>query len=304
MLGGHGEDPLGDLVAARDTTEDVDEDGLHALVREDDLERRLDHRLLRAAAHVEEVRGAPARVAHRVERSHDEAGAVPDDPHIAVELHVAEAERARFLFGLLVLRHLLERGELFLAEERVVIDIELRVSREHRAVLLHEERVDLDEHRVGAPVHGEQALRYVHDRIALGLRDARLEGERARRERQQAKERARPAARDPLRRARRDLLDVHATDGREHHDGTAAVTVERDPEIELGGDVRRALDVDLVNAQSFEVHPEDRLRGLARLGRRLRDLDAAGLSATADLDLRLHRDGGADRFRGGLGLLR
>src|SRR4051812_28601772 len=97
MLTDHREDALRDLVTPSDATEDVDEDALHLLVREHDLERGLHDRFLRAPAHVEEVRGAAARDLHRVERAHDEPRPVADDPDVAVELHVAEAERPRAL---------------------------------------------------------------------------------------------------------------------------------------------------------------------------------------------------------------
>jgi len=146
---------------AGDAAEDVDEDALHLLVGEDDLERGLHHRFLRAAADVEEVRGVAAGVLHRVERSHDQTRAVPDDPDLAVELDVRKAERACALLDLLVGAHLLPVAQLGLPVERVVVDVELRVSREHRAVALDEERVDLDEHRVGLRVDAIQALRDV-----------------------------------------------------------------------------------------------------------------------------------------------
>ena len=97
VLRGDREDPLGDLVAAGDAAEDVDEDRLHARIREHDLERGLHDRFLRPTADVEEVRGAAAGIADGVERSHDQAGAVPDDPHVAVQLDVAEPKRARLL---------------------------------------------------------------------------------------------------------------------------------------------------------------------------------------------------------------
>src|SRR5207245_636444 len=80
------------LVPAGDPTEDVDHHTAHTRVREDDLERGLHDRFLRAATDVEEVRGAAAGIADRVERRHHQPRAVPDDPDVAIELDEAEAE--------------------------------------------------------------------------------------------------------------------------------------------------------------------------------------------------------------------
>jgi hypothetical protein len=99
------------------------------------------------------------------------------------------------------------------------------------------------------------------------------------------------------------LLYVHAADGREHYHGPAAIAVQGDPEVQLVRDVGRALDVDLRDAQSFYVHAQD-CRGCGlRFRGRLRDLDPAGLPASADVHLCFHGDRRRDRLRRGLGLL-
>src|SRR2546430_15020932 len=108
MLLYHREDALCDLVAAGDPTEDVDHHATHARVRENDLERGLHHRFLRASTDVEEVRGAAAGIADRVERRHHESRAVADDPDVAVELDEAEAECPRAPLALRVARNVLE----------------------------------------------------------------------------------------------------------------------------------------------------------------------------------------------------
>ena len=60
---------LGDLVAARDAAEDVEQDGLDLLVGEDHLDRAGDRLGLRAAAGVEEVRRLAAGLGDDVERA-------------------------------------------------------------------------------------------------------------------------------------------------------------------------------------------------------------------------------------------
>src|SRR5438093_9595830 len=140
----HREDPFRDLVATRDTAEDVDQNALHPRVREHALERRPHHGFLRSTADVEKIRGVPAGIAYRVERRHYQAGPIPDDADVPVELHVAETERASALLDLLVWRDLLPIAQLGLAEERVVVHVELRVTCEHAAIGLDEQRIDLD----------------------------------------------------------------------------------------------------------------------------------------------------------------
>ena len=62
------DDALGDLLAAGDAAEDVDEDGLHVLVEVDHLERPGHHVGVGAAADVEEVGRRAADLVDDVER--------------------------------------------------------------------------------------------------------------------------------------------------------------------------------------------------------------------------------------------
>ena len=65
--------------------------------------------------------------------------------------------------------------------------------------------------------------------------------------------------------------------------------------------LRRRGDQHPVDGQALDLHAQDRLRVLLRLVGRLGELDAAGLAASAGLDLRLdHHD--AELLGGGSGL--
>ena len=142
-----GDDALGDLVAAGDAAEDVEEDRAHLLVG-DDHGQRVDDRLrLGAAAGIEEVGRRAARLGDDVERRHAEAGAVGEDADVAVELDVGEA----LLLGHRLLRvvgRVRGLGQLLVAEDRVAVDRHLGVERDHVAVGGDDQRVDLDQGRV------------------------------------------------------------------------------------------------------------------------------------------------------------
>ena len=95
-----------------------------------------------------------------------------------------------------------------------------------------------------------------------------------------------------------DLFDVDSALGREHEERLLRAAVERQGEVVLARDVRRPLDPELGDGVAADVHAEDRLGVRLRLRRVLGDLDAARLSAAADLDLRLDHAGVADRLGG------
>ena len=85
------DDALGDLVAAGDPAEDVEQHGVDLLVGGDHLERVDDRLGLGAAAGVEEVGGLAAGLGDDVEGRHAEPGAVAEDADVAVELDVGQA---------------------------------------------------------------------------------------------------------------------------------------------------------------------------------------------------------------------
>jgi hypothetical protein len=102
-----------------------------------------------------------------------------------------------------------------------------------------------------------------------------------------------------------DGLDVHAALGGDHRQQLLLAAVEDHRGVVLGGDVRAALDPDLIDAEgpltmrADDVHAEDRVGVGARLLGVLGDLDPAGLAAAADQHLGLDRAGVADPLRRG-----
>ncbi len=163
-------DAVRDGVAGGDAAEDVDEDGLHVRVAEDDLQAVRHDLGGRAAADVEEVGGLDVAVrltgvGDDVEGRHDQARAVADDADLAVELDVVQAlglggRLERVGRGLV-----LERRVVRLAELGVRVQRHLAVQRDDLAVAGLDQRVDLDEEGVLPDEDVPQLLQHVHDLV-------------------------------------------------------------------------------------------------------------------------------------------
>ena len=91
LLGPRLDEAVGDLVAAGDAAEDVDEDRVDLRVGQDEPHRRRDLVGSRAAADVEEVGRLAAGPLDEVHRRHRQAGAVDHAADRAVELDEGEA---------------------------------------------------------------------------------------------------------------------------------------------------------------------------------------------------------------------
>ncbi len=151
-----GDDPLGDLVAARDAAEDVDEDAAHLGIEQHHLERVAHLLGAGAAADVEEVGGLAALLLDQVERVHHQAGAVADDADVAVEVDVGEPAPLRLhLEGVVAGATVVAggvRGQLLgeraVAVVGVLVDLELAVGGDELTVRGEHQRVDLARHRV------------------------------------------------------------------------------------------------------------------------------------------------------------
>src|SRR5690606_9420804 len=139
------DDALGDEVAAHDAAEDVDQDAAHLVRGQDQLEC-LGHALGgRATTDIEEIRGLATGELDHVHRRHREAGAVDHAADVAVHGHVIEIVRARRGFSRVLLRIVAHRGEIGMAELRVVIRVDLAVECDEVARRRDRERIEFDE---------------------------------------------------------------------------------------------------------------------------------------------------------------
>ena len=154
------DDALGDLVAAGDATEDVDEDRLHVLVEVDHLERRRHHVGVGAATDVEEVGGLAADLVDDVERAIASPAPLAMMPTDAVEPDVLQVVRAGELLALVELLGRAELVPLGMAEGGVVVEADLGVEGVHAAVGSQDQRVDLGQVAVAL---GEAAVQLHED---------------------------------------------------------------------------------------------------------------------------------------------
>ena len=177
--------------------------------------------------------------------------------------------------------------------EPVVVEVDLRVARDHAAVLGEHERVDLDE--VRAVVHEQRVQRAEHrrERLAKSLGKLRVEREPAADERGVAARGIDPVFLDRVGIVLGDLFDVHAALRGDEHDGLLRRAVDRDRHVRLARDVDFLLDQQRLHF--FAVGVLDRLEHLAdqlarerlALLRVVGELDAAGLAAAAHHHLAL-----------------
>ena len=103
---------------------------------------------------------------------------------------------------------------------------------------------------------------------------------------------------------RRHLLDLDSAFRAGHHHVAGEAAIERNPEVELAGDVHALFDVDLAHFLALrpglvrdQLHAHHFAEDLARLLRRFGELHAAALAAAAGVDLRLDDDAAAELLR-------
>ncbi len=186
------------------------------------------------------------------------------------------------------------------AIQRVVVEVHLRVEREQVAGLGDDERVDLENRRVGRDegvVERQHHLDALLERIAA---QAEREAELLRLERLQADAWIDEDLVDLLGMLFGDLLDLDAALFADHEDDALRGAIEDEPEIQLAIDGETFFDEepkDLLAAGAGLIRDERLAEQLARdrlgFGARLGKLDAAGLAAAAGVNLRLDDGNGA-----------
>ena len=176
---------VGDLVAAGDAAEDVDEDRAHVAVGQDQPHGRGDLVVLGAAADVEEVGRLAAGALDQVHGRHRQPGAVDHAADGAFEPDERDALLARRDIDRILLGEVAQQLQVRVAGERRVVDRDLGVQALERfagravgqRVADDGQRVDL--HQVGVVVdhRREDALGDGHEVAQVLAAEAHLEGQ-------------------------------------------------------------------------------------------------------------------------------
>ena len=165
---GSSDHAFGNGVALHDAAEDVDQDGLHVLVLQHDLEG-FGHLLGGGtAAHVEEVGRLAAVQLDRVHGGHGQAGTVHQAADVAVQADVGQVELGSLDFSRILFVQVAVGHDLGMAEQGVAVEVELGVQGDDVALAVTVQRVDLDQGSVRVHVALVQLLADV-DELRLGV---------------------------------------------------------------------------------------------------------------------------------------
>jgi hypothetical protein len=170
---GDGDQALGDVVAADDTAEDVDEDGGDLGVGGDEVEGALDGLGGGSTADVEEVSGRAAVELDDVHGGHGETGAVDEASNVTVELDEVQALLGSLDLIRILLGNVAPLEDLLLSELGVVVEAKLGVHAHDLVVGGLRERVDLD---LGGILLHEELVELL-DGVGTGVDALRAEAE-------------------------------------------------------------------------------------------------------------------------------
>jgi hypothetical protein len=192
------------------------------------------------------------------------------------------------------------------AEERVVVEVDLGVEREELVVFGGDEGIDLDQRGVRVNEGAIEALKKGDGVIDLGGLEAEGKGELACLPCAEADGGVDGLLEDGFRSLGGDLFNLHAAGLRGHEDKAAGGAIEHDAEIELAVNGCGLLDeqaLDLLARGSGlmgdELHAENVLGVELGIFAGASDFDTAALAAAAGVNLRLDdHAGGAFREEG------
>ena len=186
-----------------------------------------------------------------------------------------------------------------MAEERVVVEVDLGVEREELVVLGGDEGIDLEQRSVGFDEGLVEALEEGDGLVDLRGLEAEREGQLARLPCAKADGRIDGLLEDGFGSLGGDLFNLHAAGLRGHEDQLAGGAVEHDAEIKLAVDGRGFFNQQPLHLLALraglvgdELHAEDVLGVQFGVFAGFGDFDAAALAAASGMNLRLDDDAG------------
>ena len=193
--------------------------------------------LVGAAADVEEVGRLAAVVLDQVHRAHRQPGAVDQAGDVAVQADVAQAALAGPQLGRVFFGRVEQGGDVGVAEQGVVVEVELAVERQHVAAGRDDQRVDLGERGVGVDEELDEVLEERRPLLGRIAGEAERLADLPRLEIGQAEADVDRHAEDLLGGLVGDGLDLDSPFGRGHQDRALQAAVDRHAQVELAGDV-------------------------------------------------------------------
>ena len=182
-----------------------------------------------------------------------------------------------------------------MAEQRVVVEVDLGVEREQPPVGRRDKRIDLEQRSVRIEERLVEAGQKLHRGIDLLRAQPQLERDLARLKRLEAHARIDVLLQNRIRIFRRDLLNLHPARRRRHEHRLALGAVHQNSQVEFLLDGQRLFDQQPPHDATFrpglvrhQLHAQHFGREIAGLVHRLGDLHAAALAAAAGMNLRLH----------------
>ena len=167
----------------------------------------------------------------QVHRGHRQARAVDQASNVPFEADVTEPRLPRAQLGGVFLGHVQQRGDLGVAEESVVVEVQLAIERQHVALVGHDQRVDLGERGVGVDKQldelAEEDLALLGGSAAQAERLTHLAGL----ERGEADADVDRLAVDFFGRVVGDDLDIDPTLGRRHQDRALQAAIDGEAKI-------------------------------------------------------------------------
>ena len=254
------DEPAGDLVAAGDPAEDVDEDRPDLRVVEDEPQGRGHLVGPGPAADVEEVGRLAAGPLDEVHRGHRQAGPVDHAADRAVEVDERDALGARLGVGRVLRLEVSQRLEVGVAGEGRIVEGDLGVEADEvlrrTAVFVRLpddcERVDLDQVGIVGQHRRDEAPGDPDEGAQMRPAEPDREGQPTGLPVEQAEERV---GLDPMDRPGidpGDLFDLDAALGGRHQDDPPAGPIEDRPEVELLDDVGGGRDEDLADGDVLD----------------------------------------------------
>ncbi len=175
-----------------------------------------------------------------------------------------------------------------MAVQGVVIKAHLRVNRLPLAVFREDERVDLDQRRVFLDIGVIQCRRDLREPVDLGRWQPEREGNFPGLVGVKPEPGIGLPFHDLVRPIAGNFLDIHATFGAGHHQHLPVGAVKHNAKVQLPGYLRALGHQHLVHRVTVDVHAQDCAGRGPRLLRRMRELDATGLSPAPCMHLGLH----------------